>query len=245
MKLKKILYAIFWIMVIVGIGFLIFYSFKSQRRIRCEKYTINIDIESGDTLLYPSDIEKTLSISANPFVGKKLLKINLSRIEKEIKKDVYVTNAEIFSNLQGDIFMNIRQFTPVVRVITTDLKNFYLDKYGNMAPCNRPAHVKIANGNFLMNEEQTFTDLLRCVQLIQSDAFFDAQIGQIYVTEEGIYKLYPVVGKHEIILGRPNNFEKGLQKLKLFYAKGIDGQGWEDYKSIDVRFKDQVVCAKR
>jgi cell division protein FtsQ len=33
--------------------------------------------------------------------------------------------------------------------------------------------------------------------------------------------------------------------LKIFYKEGIAKVGWEKYKSIDLRYMNQVVCEKR
>jgi hypothetical protein len=33
--------------------------------------------------------------------------------------------------------------------------------------------------------------------------------------------------------------------LLRFYREGLDKEGWDIYRTIDVRFDDQVVCTKR
>jgi len=86
--------------------------------------------------------------------------------------------------------------------------------------------------------------LLTCVKYINGDTFFKNQTGQIYIENKNHYLLIPVVGNHVIILGAPEHPESRLERLKIFYQKGMDEEAWESYRSIDLRYKNQVICKK-
>ncbi|MCB0480014.1 MAG: hypothetical protein KDC83_01220 [Flavobacteriales bacterium] len=82
-------------------------------------------------------------------------------------------------------------------------------------------------------------------RFITSDPFWNAQISQIYVNRNGDLELTPRVGKHKIIFGSTENLEEKFSKLLLFYQKGLARTGWNEFTSINLKFKNQVVCTKK
>lgn len=242
MKFKKILYIFLWLLAIAAIVTLLVYSNRKQKILKCKSYNIEIDVNSKDTLLYKKDINNILIKSSDSIVGKHYKRINMLKIENEIKKFKYVKSAKVYGDLFGEITLQAEPYQPVIRVFTTKNESFYLDEQGTKISSDRPAYVLVANGNF--DNEKSINELLKLLQLIKNDSFLASQIGEIYRSENGIYNLTPIIGNHEIILGRADNFEDGLFKLKLFYEKGLNRNNWNEFKKIDVRFRDQVVCSK-
>lgn len=242
MKFKKILHIFLWLLAIAAIVILLVYSNRRQKILKCKSYQIEIDAVSNDTLLYKKDINNILVKCSDSIVGKQYKRINMAKIENELNKFKYIKSAKVYGDLYGNIVLQAEPYQPIVRVFTNKNKNFFLDEKGNKISSDRPFYVLIANGNF--ENENALKDLLKLLNLIKNDSFLSSQIGEIYRTNDGIYKLNPIVGDHEIILGRPDNFEDGLQKLKLFYENGMNRNNWNEFKKIDVRFRDQVVAQK-
>jgi cell division protein FtsQ len=87
--------------------------------------------------------------------------------------------------------------------------------------------------------------LFKIATYVDKDAFWKAQIEQIFVTAESEYLLIPKIGDHTIVFGTAENMEEKFEKLLLFYKEGLSRVGWEQYKSINVKFKNQVVCTKK
>jgi len=55
-------------------------------------------------------------------------------------------------------------------------------------------------------------------------------------------ELIPRAGDSVILLGDIDGYREKLEKLMKFYKKGLPYEGWNKYKYIDIRFKDQVIC---
>jgi cell division protein FtsQ len=114
------------------------------------------------------------------------------------------------------------------------------------------ARLITASGNINISREQAFSDtlqnawddLLTCVKYINQDAFLRSQTGQIYIGDESLYLLIPVIGNHIIIFGEPENTENQLERLKIFYKQGMDEEKWKTYVSLDLRYKNQIICKK-
>jgi cell division protein FtsQ len=53
------------------------------------------------------------------------------------------------------------------------------------------------------------------------------------------------VGNHRIVLGDFDDYAGKMYKLQLFYEQAIPKLGWEKYDVINLKYKDQIVCAKK
>jgi cell division protein FtsQ len=154
----------------------------------------------------------------------------------------------------GTLRITAVQRVPVVRIINKYDESFYLDETAHTMPVRLEnfANVITVSGNINMTREQALSDtlnhewdaLLSCVKYINNDTFLKKQISRIHVENENSYFLVPVIGNHIIIFGAPEHPEKRLERLKIFYQKGMDEEKWENYKSIDLRYKSQVVCKR-
>ncbi|MBK7817541.1 MAG: hypothetical protein IPJ60_08285 [Sphingobacteriaceae bacterium] len=58
--------------------------------------------------------------------------------------------------------------------------------------------------------------------------------------------LTPVVGDQSILLGKNQDLDVKLNKLKLFYSEGLNKtNSWNKYSTINLKFKNLVVCTKK
>ena len=57
--------------------------------------------------------------------------------------------------------------------------------------------------------------------------------------------MVPRVGEHIVFLGKIDNFEEKLAKLKLFYEKALNQVGWNKYSRISLEFNNQIICTKK
>jgi cell division protein FtsQ len=53
------------------------------------------------------------------------------------------------------------------------------------------------------------------------------------------------VGNHVILIDGVENLEESLTKLMILYKEGLNKTGWNDYKVINLKYKDQIVGIKR
>ena len=100
-----------------------------------------------------------------------------------------------------------------------------------------------------------FTKLINFVRLIRGDSFWNAQIVQIDVStpargagqvhwQEPEVEIVPRVGRHVVLLGTLDEVEQKLDRLMLFYRRVLDYEGWETYRTVNLKYRNQVVCTK-
>jgi len=95
---------------------------------------------------------------------------------------------------------------------------------------------------------EDFMKLLTFVEFIEDDDFWRSEVVQIaaHTTPSGALEveLVPRSGRHTIVFGRIEQVERKFDKLLCFYRSGLMNIGWGEYRTIDIRYNDQVVCKK-
>lgn len=100
----------------------------------------------------------------------------------------------------------------------------------------------------LKKSYEDFTKLLTFVKYVEEDDFWRSEVVQIVArtTPSGALEvdLTPRSGSHLIRFGRLERLDEKFDKLLRFYRGGLASVGWGTYRTIDVRYNDQVVCKR-
>ncbi len=254
--------------LLIAAGFLASMGFTEHRRneLLCKEIVINVDDSLGNSFVQKNDIEQLIQDKFGKLDGKRLHSINISLLEKIIDSNPFVLKAQVFSTVDGKLEVDVKQRVPVVRIINALNENFYIDEGGVLMPLSDKfsAHVPVANGNIFNREaeqrvrmitEKEIADtsfrptLLEKVFMISEYVhhhdFWNAQIEQVYVNTQGELELIPRVGNQIIIFGDEKQMDEKFNKLYILYKEGLSKTGWNQYSTINVTFKDQVVCSKK
>ena len=265
--LRKIATILFWILLPISLVALMGFVNQKQQSMSFTSMDINVDYSDGNFFVDKNDIKSIIYSKGDSLVGSRCKKINLSSYEKLINQNPSVQKAQIYSSIDGKIFINVEQRKPLIRIMNNLTNGFYIDENGKYMPLsnNYAARVIIANGftDILPNDtvvkgfaggvqslnnvtpgKSMLADLFTLAKFIEADTLWNAMFEQIYVNENNDIELIPKVGKQEIIIGNIENMEQKFANLKLFYIKGLNRKGWENYTVINLKFQNQVVCTK-
>lgn len=95
---------------------------------------------------------------------------------------------------------------------------------------------------------EDFMKLLTFVQLVEEDDFWRSEVVQITARTASSgaleLELTPRSGRFAILFGRPEDAERKFDKLLRFYRSGLSSVGRDAYRTVDVRYRNQVVCKK-
>jgi len=253
--MKRVFHIIFWILLTAGILVLVSFIEAEHKKTTCKSFEISIDYENADPLISTDEIKQNIYETFDTLIGKKLSDINPVQIENMVNEIDFVANADVYTTITGKMNINVTQRKPIVRIINNSNQSYYIDQSGVLIPTNQgfPSRVLIANGfigtNFTdtlsINNNSTLAEIYQLASYIQNDPFLSLQIEQIYVSKNREYEFVPKVGRHIIIFGGIEYMEEKFKKLIVFYHQGINNAGWNVYKSINLKFENQVVCSKR
>ena len=259
-KFKQILLTGAWLGLVLGLLVVMGFVNHNRKEAKCTGLHINIDYSDDLFFIDEDDVRTHIYEVAGDLIGQPIKSINISDLEKEVSGMNAVEKAEVFTDLKGNVTIEIVQRSPIARVFLADGKSGYLDKDGKWMGLSKKftARVIVINGflpkwseeintnsNFEFDEKDTWSQVYFLTQTIRGDEFLNAQFEQIYVDSNGDFVLIPRVGRHSILLGNTDQLDRKFEKLKLFYKDGIAKVDWNKYKQIDLRYRDQIVCTKK
>jgi len=243
--IKKIIAILFALALVAYIIFSIFFMNPKINDSVCN----NIEIIIVDTLkshfIKKTEIKNILKNARIKIVGEKMSEINITLIEQKLEENKLIKKVECYKTVGGSLKVKVYQKAPIIRVIS-DFGNYYVDNEKSIMPIseNFTAYLPIATG--YIDKEFATTKLYDFVVFLQDDKYWYSQIEQINVLPNKDIELTPLTGNFQIILGSLDDDYKGnLDKLKLFYDKGLNKAGWNKYSVINLKYKNQVVCTKR
>jgi cell division protein FtsQ len=264
-KFLKILEIAAWALMTGGLFVLLGFTAIEHNNEVCKKYIIRVDYGKADVLVTEGDIYTVVKGTGNLLKGQHLGSIDFERIEREIKRQSYVADAEVYMTLDGVVEIDVVQRQPILRIFNEKGESYYLDGLGNLMPLNPAfsARVLVATGSIpepfskkscylkdsvrkkdSIEYHSVMNNLYKLSAFITRDKFLKAQIEQIYVDVNGEFELIPRVGIHTILMGRADNLEDKFERLFVFYRMGLSKTGWNRYNIINIKFKNQVVCSK-
>lgn len=262
--LRKILNISAYVLAVLGLFVSLAFSARESDKIPCSSIKIQIDHNSGNFFVTDLDVHAMIYSKGDSLIGSPITSIPIAVYERHIAANPSVKRAEVYTKHNGVFAVKVYQREPILRVFNSNGESYYLDREGFVMPTsdNYTARVPVATG--FITEKQydmqrhnvaemsdslkklsCLDDLFDLATFIRNDEFWKAQIQQIHVESNGELTLIPTVGDHHILLGTTDKMEQKFNKLLLFYKKGLNKTGWDQYSRINLKYKDQVICTKK
>ena len=176
-------------------------------------------------------------------VGKAAQDINTRQLEDEVSKHPFVRKAECYLTAGGKVRIDINQRIPLIRVMSGNGDDYYIDNEGKIMPAGRKAiHVAIATG--YIDRKFAQKELYELGTFLNEDPFWRSQVQQIHITPKQEIELVPRAGNHIIFIGKPIELEEKFRKLRTFYHEALNHIGWNKYNRISIEFSNQIICTK-
>jgi cell division protein FtsQ len=236
---------------VAAVGLLIIISAtKSGSSKRCKGLVVQINNSSEQFLVTREDIEKRVTGFGNdPVDGKILDNIDLQKLEKRVLENKQIKACEAFTDLNGQLVVEVDPYVPVARVLGGGLRDDrYMDEDGVFFPVSRihASKVPLLSGSFFETlkhlRSEKNQDVKKLIDRIIRDPFWSAQITQLNIERNKETYLVPLLGDHKIEFGKPEKIESKLKKLMVFYKQILPKREWEDFKHISLKYENQIVC---
>ncbi len=240
-----------WLCLFGFIGFTIYYVYSQRAAVRCQSIVVKIDPNSP-RFMDEDEIVSLIEKSGEPVIGHKLSAININSLESRLTFSKTLYNVEIFRKIEskgisfkGMLIVSLSERTPVLRIknMSTD---YYLDSEGVEVPVSAKYldRILIATGT-VPNDPEIKKNLLQMAEFVNKNEFWRAQIEQVFIQVNGELLMVPHVGDYLIDFGTPEDYELKFRNLKAVYQQGFKNMGWNKYKTISVKYRNQVVCTKK
>ncbi len=268
---KKIWFLMAWALSVILLMVALLQTGRRHDQKVCREVNITIHQTGEDDFITRGDIENYMRQTGDSVRGKRLEQLDLHFLESLICRNPFVKDAHVYTTIDAVVNIEVWQRRPVVRVQNLGADPFYISDDGRLMPLNpgRPARVLLASGHFSydihdpyyqqldlsrINPEQkadsavnssALYSIYRVAYHISRDAFLQAQITQMVFDKQGSISLIPLLGSHIVILGKADDLEEKFSKLEVFYRQGLSVAGWDTYDTINLEYKNQVVCSPK
>jgi cell division protein FtsQ len=247
-------------MALCGIISLLSFIGSSKADAVCEGIEIEFERSIQEPLVSEDMVRQTLLGVSDQIVGKNLRQVNYGALEDALDEIPHLNHSTVYTTIDHQLKVRVKERTPIIRLIDENGTSAFIDDEGYLMPLSSVSVLRlpIITGPFgienewmkgnLHSKDTIASPLLEKAHqigaLIYGDSFNMAQFQHMEMTENGELNVYPQVGNHIIFFGA-DDFEEKLSMLKIFYDEGMNQEVWNKYESINLKYKDQIVCTKK
>lgn len=259
--MKKIIQISFSAILIAGAIFLVGFTGNEHRGKTYHSFRILVLNAEDQAMISDEEIRELVREQFGDIEGSRMTAVNLHKLENFIRGNPYISSCEAYQTLSGTLTLKARAREPLVRIFNQDLEQYLIDYNGCLMPVNpaKPFHLLIANGHITehysspcktvtkpgpLAENSILREIYTVAMHISQDAFLSSFIDQVYVNEKQELELIPKIGHQVIYFGKAEDTAEKLGNLKAFYQQVMSKIDWRIYSSIDLKYKNQVVCTK-
>ena len=234
-------------------------SYTTNRQ-PCRGVVVKIRDSSDYSFVSKREIISLVNAGGKSFLGKPVKDIPATEIESRLAKLSSLRYAEVYVGVDGSLHVDADQRDPVMRVMPSSGGDFYVDEEGivfrrrgygsprlQIIVGNVNINSRMLNGISILDTANitVLSDIFYLVKFINNDSFWAAQVDQISVGNDRELDIIPRVGNQIVHLGTTENLEQKLANLEAFYKDVMPESGWRKYSTINLEYKDQIVCKIR
>ena len=229
---------------------------EARKGLVCKGLEVAILDSLENSFVSKADVRKYLDKEYGRYVGEKLDSLDLVKIEKIIDGRSAVKKSQAYVTKDSLLRIEVTQRKPVVRFQKKE-GGFYADADGYIFPLqvSYASHVQIIDGDIPLaansgykgeienpREREWFENVMDVVRFIEGSRTWKGKIVQIHVEKDGEIVLVPREGRQVFRFGQPVQVAEKFDKMEMYYSHIVPEKGSEAYKTVDVRFADQIVC---
>lgn len=241
MKSKWIILKI--LLGIIVLGFLVSFSVNRHISKNVEKINIKIDHDTGRYFLNDSLVLSIISSQKNDINELSIGDLAIGEIETKLNENTYVNEAQVYKDIDGELFIVIRQQVPIARVFTGNDEYYLTSNLTKMPLSNLYSDEVILVGGEI--EENDYDGIYKMTEFLEADKLLKKHIIAMKKVNPNSFILLVNNGDYYIEFGELENIEDKFENLKLFYDQYLGKVGLDYYKSINLKFNNQIVATKR
>lgn len=235
------------ILILFGVGAYLIFALtmmkKPEGSQECTGMAIVVHDEQQTGFVNENEVRELLVNKKIFPEGQPLDDIDLAQLESVLVASPYIDEALCYKASDGKLSVQITPRRPVLHVLNDAGDDFYIDNKGATMPRgHHQIDLIVMTGRVPRKTAGRLYSQLGVT--LSEDTFWNKQIEEIHVTPGGELQLTPRVGEHIIILGDTSKLDDKLHRMRTFYTEGLNKAGWNLYKTIVLKYDDQVICTK-
>ncbi|MEJ1238442.1 cell division protein FtsQ [Chryseolinea sp. T2] len=248
-NLKREIRIVAALLVVIGI---IAFTEGRQDELVVGDVRVRMDNVNGNHFLDEQDIVTLMDFDQVAMKGARFSEVNMREVERKIKRQPFIQDAQLYSDLKGNIIVRASLRRPVARIVRNDGPDGYIADDGTIMPVSEKftSRVVLVSGSYvpamLKQKNLSTTEegrvLMHVIETIRDDEFWSAQIAQLNIDSKMNITMLPQVGNERIEFGKPERVEQKFNKLMIFYKEILPRMGWNKYSRVNLEYEDQIVA---
>lgn len=230
-------------LVLIFSAVVFLYSFSSKRNENRRLKEADIEFAEAENFITHEKVNNLLIQNFGSIKSIQKDKLDLNSVEKSLDKNPMIDKAEVYATIDGKLKAIISQRKPVARIFLGE-ESYYIDYRGDKMPLSETytARVPLVTG---VIDSVELGKLKKLLNYINDDAFLKKNIIGLEIAPTGGVRMRSRNYGYEIQFGRPINIEKKFNNYKAFLQDAAKDTLIEQYKTINLKFTQQVVCTKK
>lgn len=236
-----------WVILALLVAYVIFaaiWAHAESAKDACKG--IDVEIVKGSVTDSVSMRSVMADIRSYPekLIGTQLQRIDTRKLAHYLKESPQYEDVECAVTTDGRLKVKVRPMVPELRVFE-DTVSYYINKDGKrmMSKATFFVDVPVVSGKFTSSLPPTY--VLPVTRFIAGDAFLKNLVGMVRVEDHDNILLIPRIHGHVVNFGDTTRLEEKKKALLALYRQVLPYKGWEEYDTISVKFKGQVVATRR
>lgn len=231
---------------------LIAVSERKQGTVAVKDIVIKIENIEGNQFVDESDVADLMQLGEENLKGASLENLNMKQLEKRIRMNRFVKDAQLYSDLKGNLIVKAELRRPIARLVRNDGPDGYIAEDGTVMPVSDKftTRVVLISGSYIrgllaienLNKTKETKNLMTMLEMIREDDFWRAQIAQLDIDSKGHITMLPQIGGQVIEFGVADNLETKFKKMKIFYKEILPQKGWNTYKRVNLEYEGQIIA---
>ena len=236
--MKNVLNFIRFVLGVILIIAMIYLSVDRMGQKYCSLSEVSIELDENVFVTKEVIVDYLLENTLHPD-SVLLDDVSFKGIEDLLLSHPSIKSAIVYSDMNGKVCIKVKQRKPIVR-IQSEKDGFYLDEDGLRMPLSDEytARMLLVTGDV---NTISLEDVFFITDKIYKDEFLKKQIVQIDVKESEMLMLTRL--GEQLEFGKVKNVKEKFEKLMLYYEKGNSQN--KEYKVLNLKYKNQIVCTKK
>ena len=236
-----------WLLLTILVAYacgITIWAHNEARRYGCNGIEITIESSASADTVTKRGVMDELAKYPRKIVGSPIETIDTRHLENYLSQNSNFEQVECNMTSNGKLEIRILPMVPAARIFDGD-KSYYINKEGKVIESkpNFFVDVPVISGNF--SDKFTPLQVLPLVRFVEKDEVLSKLVTMIHAKDADNLILIPRINGHVINFGDTNRLDDKKRALLSLYRKVLPHKGWNEYDTISVKFRGQVVATRR
>ncbi len=250
---KKILSILLW--VVTAAALVVLFVFARENYLKAPLKSVQLITETDTGFVRKAALYDEIGrICGKSNIGT----VNMLAVREVMDSNSWIESSAAYIDLEGRLNVSFKEYEPWFRVFDKKGGSVYVTRDGVIVPVSRnyTPYVMVASGNFelrsdsyrlndTLDSDKNLLNALHWCQAIEENDFVNHCIGQLYCNKRNQFELTVKGFGGRVIVGDTCDAADKLKRLETFMKQRIDNPETKTLKSINLNYKNQIVCTKR